>query len=82
MAGAGRVVGPDLVLQEASGFQVAGLHGGIGLVVDVTPAEVSLSKAGALNGRDAAAASSSAGERLVRVDDVVRGILGPLDGSP
>ena len=40
VGGAGRVVGRDLVLQDTRGFVVAGLHGGVGFGVDVTPGEV------------------------------------------
>ena len=42
VVGAGRITGPNLLLQEASGIQIAGPYGGIGLLVDVTAAKVSL----------------------------------------
>ncbi len=82
VAGAGQVIGPDLVLHDASGVQVAGPHGGIGLLVDVTAAKVNLVQGGRFERQGRGCCQLVRRQWLVSVDDVVRGILSPQDGSP
>jgi len=77
VAGAGQVIGPDLVLHDASGVQVAGPHGGIGLLVDVTAAKVNLVQGGRFERQGRGRCQLVRRQWLVSVDDVVRGILSP-----
>ena len=73
MSAVGLVADPDLLFQDASGIQEAGLHGGIGLVVDVPAAEVELVQRGRFERKWGGCCDLVRSEWLVSVDDVVRG---------
>lgn len=82
MAAAGDVIVPDLVFQDPGGVQATGPHSGIGLLVHVTAAKVNLVQGRCFERQGRGCCQLVRRERLVRVDDVVRGILDPQDRSP